>query len=205
MTLEQGRKRKGGYGRMGDLVVGPRGSTTTFTSRSSRACLALGVVDNPGNVLVGGRWSIGWGDARTEMVDYLDVIVVEYWAGKRMECGLMDVENKEDDDVMKVGYERGVGSRSDGRFSEIFAQAMDLTPPGAPTLTLHAAFHGHLLALGVVDDPGKVVVGGGRSIGWGGLIPEMLSHLDAIEVGYGGRKKDGMLLQMDLDTMTTAA
>ncbi|KAF9034258.1 hypothetical protein BJ165DRAFT_1534085 [Panaeolus papilionaceus] len=76
---------------------------------------------------------------------------------------------------------------------------MDLTPPGAPTLTAHAAFHGHPLALSVVDDAGKVLVGGGRSIGWGGAMTEMPSHLDAIEVGYGGGKRDRMRVEIEME------
>ncbi|KAF9032609.1 hypothetical protein BJ165DRAFT_771580 [Panaeolus papilionaceus] len=71
---------------------------------------------------------------------------------------------------------------------------MDLTPPGAPTLTPRATFHGRSMALGVVGDPGNIVVGGRRSVGWGGALTEMVSHLDMIGVGYGGRKEDRMVL-----------
>ncbi|KAF9032581.1 hypothetical protein BJ165DRAFT_1410753 [Panaeolus papilionaceus] len=84
-----------------------------------RRQLSLGVVDDPGNVVVGGRRSIGWGDARTEMVDHLDTIDVEYWAGKRMKSGLIDVETEAEDEILQVGHERRVGccrSASDGWF-----------------------------------------------------------------------------------------
>ncbi|KAF9032629.1 hypothetical protein BJ165DRAFT_1535029 [Panaeolus papilionaceus] len=110
----------------------------TCTSRPSAAfhgrLLALGVVDKPRNVLVGSRWSFWRGGATTDMVDHLDAIDVGFGVEKRTERGLMDVENKEDDVGLKVGYERGVGSRSDGRSSEIFvsktpSSSLSLIPP----------------------------------------------------------------------------
>ncbi|KAF9032574.1 hypothetical protein BJ165DRAFT_1599016 [Panaeolus papilionaceus] len=77
---------------------------------------------------------------------------------------------------------------------------MDLTPPGAPTLTHYAAFHGRSLSLGVVHDPVNLVVGGGRSIVWGGAMTEIVSHPDAIKVWYGGGKKDRILVEMEVET-----
>ena len=65
---------------------------------------------------------------------------------------------------------------------------MRLTPPGTPTLTPHAAFHGPSLSLGVIDDPGSVVVGGGRSIGWGSAMDGMVPHLDAIGIEFGAKE-----------------
>ncbi|KAF9032611.1 hypothetical protein BJ165DRAFT_1410782 [Panaeolus papilionaceus] len=77
---------------------------------------------------------------------------------------------------------------------------MDFTPPGTRTLIPHAAFLGFPLSLGVVDDAGKVVVGGGRSTGWGGAMTETVSHLDTIGVGYGGRKEDEIVLDTEEET-----
>ncbi|KAF9033356.1 hypothetical protein BJ165DRAFT_757257 [Panaeolus papilionaceus] len=80
------------------------------------------------------------------------------------------------------------------------ATEMDFTLPVPPPLTPHYAFYGVLVALGIADAAGIVVVGRCRSIGWvwgcrgrGGIL-DFESRLRALGVGGGGTKFDGMIV-----------